>query len=203
MTGVIPRRPQVRDRGGLIDWPHSSSKTIQPPRAAAVLSSAARPPSSTPPPRSHRARWPGARRSGRSSRGGAEGTRSPGWCTAPGTCRPPGRGRGPASTAGPAIRRPAGRASSATSCVASCCSSSRHCATCPREASPAGSSGRPRDYVTNEPPRNRQPGRDFPAADGLMASRPARHKFMRSDDQQHDQLAEDRKRWHGARKRWG
>ena len=53
MTGVIPRRPQVRDRGGLIDWPHSSSKTIQPPRAAAVLSSAARPPSSTPPPRSH------------------------------------------------------------------------------------------------------------------------------------------------------
>jgi hypothetical protein len=36
MTGVVPRRPQVRDRGGLIDWPHSSSKTIQ-PRAAAVL----------------------------------------------------------------------------------------------------------------------------------------------------------------------
>jgi hypothetical protein len=32
MTGVIPRRPQICDRGGLIDWPHSSSKTIQPPR---------------------------------------------------------------------------------------------------------------------------------------------------------------------------
>ena len=51
ITGVIPRRPQVRDRGGLSDWPHSSSKTIQPPRAAAVLLSAARSPSSTPGPR--------------------------------------------------------------------------------------------------------------------------------------------------------
>jgi len=34
ITGVIPRRPQVCDRGGPIDWPHSSSKTIHPPRAA-------------------------------------------------------------------------------------------------------------------------------------------------------------------------
>jgi hypothetical protein len=33
MTGVIPRRPQVLDQGGLSDWPHSSSKTIQPPSA--------------------------------------------------------------------------------------------------------------------------------------------------------------------------
>jgi hypothetical protein len=76
MTGVIPRLPQVLDRGGLIDWPHSSSKTIQPPRAAAVLLSAARSPSSTPQPRRRHARWPGARRSGRSSRSGAAGTRS-------------------------------------------------------------------------------------------------------------------------------
>ena len=27
MTGVIPRRPQVLERGGLIDWPVSSSVT--------------------------------------------------------------------------------------------------------------------------------------------------------------------------------
>jgi hypothetical protein len=40
MPGVIPRRPQVRARGGLSDWPYSSSKTIQPPRAAAALLSA-------------------------------------------------------------------------------------------------------------------------------------------------------------------
>ena len=72
-----PRRPQIFDRGGLIDWPHSSSKTIQPPRAAAVLFSAARSPSSTPRPRRRRARWPAARRAGRSSRDGAAGTRSP------------------------------------------------------------------------------------------------------------------------------
>src|SRR5438876_3597562 len=71
MTGVIPRRPQVFDRGGLSDWPHSSSKTIQPPRAAAVLLSAARSPSSTPRWRRRHARWRGARPAGRSSRGGA------------------------------------------------------------------------------------------------------------------------------------
>ena len=33
MTGVIPRRAQVLDRGGLSDWPDSSSKTIHPPRS--------------------------------------------------------------------------------------------------------------------------------------------------------------------------
>ena len=41
MTGVIPRRPKVWDHGDLIDRPHSSSNTIQPPTAAAVLLSAA------------------------------------------------------------------------------------------------------------------------------------------------------------------
>ena len=44
MRGVIPRRAQVLDRGGLSDWPVSSSKTIQPPRAAAVLLPGARSP---------------------------------------------------------------------------------------------------------------------------------------------------------------
>src|SRR5258708_6358477 len=34
MTGVIPRRPHARDRGRLLDSPHSSSKTIHPPPAA-------------------------------------------------------------------------------------------------------------------------------------------------------------------------
>ena len=67
------------------------------------------PGSSIPRPRRRRARSPAARRSGRSSRAVAAGTRSPRWCTAPGTCRPPGRGPGPASTAGLPTRRPAAR----------------------------------------------------------------------------------------------
>ena len=58
MTGVIPRRPQVLERGGLSDWPVSSSKTIQAPRAAAVLLPAARSPSSTPRSRRRPARSP-------------------------------------------------------------------------------------------------------------------------------------------------
>jgi hypothetical protein len=33
-TGVWPTLPQVLARGGVIDWPASSSKTIQPPHAA-------------------------------------------------------------------------------------------------------------------------------------------------------------------------
>jgi hypothetical protein len=48
MIGVIPRRAQVLDRGGLSDWPDSSSKTIQPPRTAAVLLSGPRSGSSIP-----------------------------------------------------------------------------------------------------------------------------------------------------------
>ena len=83
MTGVIPRRPQVLARGGLSDWPVSSSKTIQPPRAAAVLLPAARSPSSTPRSRRRPARPPGGRPAARSSRAGAAGTRSRGSCTAP------------------------------------------------------------------------------------------------------------------------
>jgi ATP dependent DNA ligase domain len=94
--------------GGLIDWPHSPSKTIQPPRAAAVLLSPARSPSSTPRPRRHRARRPGARRSGRSSRGGAAGTRSPAPCTARRTSRPPGPdpGQRPPLVSPPGRKRP-------------------------------------------------------------------------------------------------
>src|ERR1017187_3234582 len=58
--GDVPGAAQVLDRGGLSDWPDSSSKTIRPPRAAAVLLPGARSPSSTPRWRRRRARWPGA-----------------------------------------------------------------------------------------------------------------------------------------------
>ena len=67
MTGVMPRRPQVLERGGLIAWPVSSSKTIQAPRAAAVLLPAARSPSSTPRWRRRPARRRGGRPAGSSS----------------------------------------------------------------------------------------------------------------------------------------
>lgn len=60
MTGVCPRRPQVRARGGVIENPASSSKTIQPPHAAARLLPAATPPSSTTPPRARHSSWPTA-----------------------------------------------------------------------------------------------------------------------------------------------
>ena len=138
MTGVIPRRAQVLDRVGLSDWPDSSSKTIQPPRAAAVLLPGARSGSSIPRWRRRRARWPGAPPSGRTSRGGAAGTRSRGRCRPPRTCGPPGRGCGPASTAGHRSPAASGPASSTDSSRASCCSSSRHRAAGPFDASPAG-----------------------------------------------------------------
>jgi hypothetical protein len=70
-----------------------------------VLLSAAGSPSSTPPPRRRHARWPAARPAGRSSPGGAAGTRSPGRCRPLPTSRRPGPGPGPASTAGPPTRR--------------------------------------------------------------------------------------------------
>ncbi len=48
MTGVIPRLRPGPGPPRPSDWPDSSSKTIQPPRAAAVLLPGARSPSSTP-----------------------------------------------------------------------------------------------------------------------------------------------------------
>jgi hypothetical protein len=128
MTGVIPRRPQVCDRGG----PHRLAALVfedDPAAEAAVLLSAARSPS-TPRPRRRRARSPAALRSGRSSRPVAAGTRSPRWCTAPGTCRRPGRGPGqrPPLVLPPGGQRPGLQRRQLPP-------SSRHCAACPREAS--------------------------------------------------------------------
>ena len=134
-SGGDPRRAQVADRGGLSDWPVSSSKTIQPPRAAAVLLPGARSPfspSMAPSSRSMARRAPvwhdQPRRRSR--------YQIPGTVLASRTSRRPGPGRGPASTAG-GPPGGSGPASSAVSSSASCASSSRHRAACPLDASPA------------------------------------------------------------------
>ena len=124
--GLRPRRPHRLAALVFEDDPAAE--------AAAVLLSAARTPSSTLRPRRRRARSPAARRSGRSSRPVAAGTRSPRWCTAPGTCRRPGRGPGqrpplvlPPGGQRPGLQRHIQRRQLPPS--------SRHCAASPREAS--------------------------------------------------------------------
>ena len=133
---VIPRRAQVLDRGGLSDWPDSSSKTIQPPRAAAVLLPGARSPSSTPRWRRRPARWPGAPHLAHQPRRRSR-YQTPGmvYCT-PNLLATRSRTRASVHrwSSNPAASDPA---SSTDSSPASCCSSSRHGAAGPFDASPA------------------------------------------------------------------
>ncbi|MBM7439286.1 hypothetical protein JOC24_002694 [Streptomyces sp. HB132] len=106
-TGVLPLRPQVLARGGVIDWPASSSKTTQPPFAAAVLLPAATPLVSTTPPRRRHARSHAGSAAARTSHSAAAVATCPPRCTRRGTaCRSPSS-RGPASTAGRPTRVPA------------------------------------------------------------------------------------------------
>lgn len=109
-TGVMPWRPQVLARGGVIDWPASSSKTTQALFAAALVLPAARPPASTAPPHRRRARSPAGQAAATTSRAAAAAATCPRPCTRRGTCGRSSFSPGPASTAGRSTRGPAGRA---------------------------------------------------------------------------------------------
>lgn len=69
--GVMPWRPRVLAPGGGVDWPATSSKTIQALFTAAVLLPAAGPPASTAPPRRDRARSRAGPAAARTSRAAA------------------------------------------------------------------------------------------------------------------------------------
>lgn len=109
-TGVLPLRPQVLARGGVIDWPASSSKTTQAPFAAAVLLPAATPPASTTPPCRRHARSHAAPAAARTSRSAAAVATCPPRCTRRGTAGRSSSSPGPASSVGRPTRVSAGRA---------------------------------------------------------------------------------------------
>ena len=119
--GVCPRRPQVRARGGVIENPASSSKTIQAPSAAAVLPPAATPPSPSRPPRPRHARAHG----GPGPAGPAvppQQLRTPGQCQLLWNRRPISVLTAAASIAGPASHAPTGPLASSCSSTANCSS---------------------------------------------------------------------------------
>lgn len=109
-TGVLPRRPQVLARGGVIDWSASSSKTTQALFTAAVLLPAARPPASTVPPHRHRVRSPVGRAAARTSRAASAAATCPPSCTRRGTGDRSASSLGRASTADQPTHGPADRA---------------------------------------------------------------------------------------------
>ncbi len=103
-------RPQDLARGGLSDWPASSSQTIQAPRAAAVLLPAAAPPSSTTPQLRHHVRSPGGPAAATTSHGASAAAMSPPPCSRRGTTVRSESSPGPASTAGQPSHGRAGHA---------------------------------------------------------------------------------------------
>lgn len=109
-TGVLPLRPLVLARGGVIDWRASPSKTTQPLFAAAVLLPAAAPLVSTTPPRRCHARSRAGSAAARTSHGAAEVATFPPRCTRRGTAGRSPSSHGPASIAGRPTRVPADRA---------------------------------------------------------------------------------------------
>lgn len=89
MAGVVPRLPQVREVGGVIENPASSSKTIQAPSTAAVLPRVATRPSPSRPLPPRHAREPGGPEPGGSSRAVAASGRYPTTSCSCGTCGRP------------------------------------------------------------------------------------------------------------------
>jgi hypothetical protein len=135
-TGVLPRRPQVLARGGVIDWLASSSKTF----TAAVLLPAARPPTSTAPPRRRRARSGAGWAAATTSRAAAAAATYPPPCTRRGTGGRSSSSPAPASTAGQSTRGPADRSPTPFPAGLSACPTVEACQANPFDATPARSS---------------------------------------------------------------
>ena len=176
-----------RPAGPPIDWPHSSSKTIQPPRAAAVLYP--RPGLFLPhlhravitldgPPRAQLAGPAAPLQRVPDPRDGVPHPELPGDQVADAGQRPPlvfPPGRQRPGRQRPGLQRQIQR-------PASCCSSSRHCAACPREASPASTPPprSPTGSASASSPPNWTPPTPRVTPDGRRGPRPSADGRSRS-----------------------